>query len=315
MALLLSLTACVTTPANVKPTSEEKTCAQVYDELNQSSAAWVGYGSSVSASAAVDSARADLVLQIRAKVRGSTSISDSNRDVHVNADARSDFSEEVVGMKVVRRCERAGRHEAVVQLTRSMFLKNLGGLISQRNGQAADLTKMLAQDQNTAAGIRQLISAREFVRNHITVSADHLLLCRNFGGCRDIDLSAMQNLENAVNANFSKLQFEWRGENDLAVKLRSTILLLLRKEGFAISERPAPASNATARLATTACYQTVYPKAPGMREIFVEISCRIEGQVAGNQVFSLNYAAKGFGNSEKEAAGMAAVSLERESPQ
>jgi hypothetical protein len=314
-ALLFSLLAsCVTTTVEKKK-PEEQTCAQLYDELNQSTTSWVGYGTSISPSAAVDSARADLVLQIRTRVHGSTSVSDSNKDVQVNADARSDFSEEILGLKVVRRCERAGRHEAVVQLARSMFLKNLAGMIGQRNSQAADLTKQLQQDQNSAAGIRQLISARRFLRDHLSRAGDHLLLCRNFGGCRDTDLAALQQLENTVNANFTRLQFQWRGENDLAVKLRSTILLLLRKEGFAVSDQPQSAAADTSRIASTACYETVFPKAPGMRELFVEISCRVEGQVGGNQVFSLSYAAKGFGNTKAEAAGMATVSLEREAPQ
>lgn len=313
-ALLFSLLAsCVTTTVEKKK-PEEQTCSQLYDELNQSTTSWVGYGTSISAAAAVDSARADLVLQIRARVQGSTSVSDSNKDVQVNADARSDFAEEILGLKVVRRCERGGRHEAVVQLPRSMFLKNLAGMIAQRNGQAAELTKQLEQDQNSAAGIRQLIAARRFIRDHLARANDHLLLCRNFGGCRETDLTALQQLENTVNANFTRLQFQWRGENDLAVKLRSTILLLLRKEGFAVSDQASAAADAS-RIASTACYETVFPKAPGMREIFVEISCRVEGQVGGNQIFSLSYAAKGFGNTKAEAAGMATVSLEREAPQ
>lgn len=276
------------------------TCLAAYEKAQKSKGGFVGYGSGLTDQLAIQVATDDMVRQIQTKVAASTSVHETNTNVSFESLGTSSIDELLVGLSIDKRCPVDGHWDAVVSISKPLFLRNLRTRITQDLAEADRLLDQLTASSDIAMRLNGAVEARKFLGARKSSVQDTLALCTTLGGCIDVSSTVLGKLESMSSTVLAQNSFFVVADGEEAAKVIGPISSLIADEGFQV----ATSASAPGSVKVT-CFRRDYPKMDGTTYLITEISCTALFQTGGQTAFSRKYLGKGLGSVRDEALNAA----------
>lgn len=284
---------CVTSSHGRSPSLDlQPDCLKYADR--SSPGQFIGFGQGVTNDLAVDAASFDLSKQIRASISSDIQLRESNIGTEFDIKNSSKVSEILLGMQVVKRCRVDGGYQAVVVLSKMMFVINLEKATQILLAKASHLEHEIKSTEHVAA----VISGEKFLKDHHDEIVNNYNLCKMLNGCGALTLAALDKLVDMVREHMSDIKFVYQPLDSESNLLGGKISALLGMEGFITIPYTDHSGD---NLAKTTCIVTHYPTMAGTHDQISDVTCHVYLYSGEHRIDSLAFEGKGIGTSQTEA--------------
>jgi hypothetical protein len=304
-SLVTSIGCVSTSPASVDGPSGSASseCVDLYNVSKKNPGLFTGLGAGPVHEVAVDMARADLAKEISTNISSSTTVYETEKSASVSSSVDSRVSAFLSDAKVIRKCEKNGKHEAVVTMHKDLFLASIKKAIESENSRAKLFEERIRQTKGLGRpGV--LIEARDFLE--ASSLEESALLCARLGGCTSVsrgDFDALRGViespqiaEELAKANLFQPEYS----NPLAEEVAGEIASLLRLRKVVLDDK-APEN----QIVRAECSEQFFPSIAGTEMRVLELSCRVVSYIDGKKQWSRQYQGRGVGVSPDEARSIA----------
>lgn len=280
-----------------------ESCQELASQPN-STAFIYGYGSGDTATLATQNARLDLAQQLITHIDSSSSVTQTNTDTTLETNVASRVSQIILGSEVVRRCLDQPTKQVVVRVNRSRMAKQLAIGLRQTLRNIEAHLEAIEESKLPGRAYLKILEAKQYLAAQEFLDTDYLI-CKTLAGCPFIDLEALFQLKLKIH-HAPQRRFSYQAKDSLAQILKPELTENIQKTGV-ILDQDQPLGEVQVR-----CRKTLFPKIQELGEQFIELSCTAKGILQDHQIFSYDFKAKGFGQSEQEAFKIARNQLERD---